>query len=163
MSQHPTAGGPGGFDPRLPVSLPQAHPHGPVPPGHPVPTPPPGVPAAYPGYSVPPGYGGFPQAAHPSYPPPPFVHLNRKEPALAALLSWLLPGLGQFYNGNSAGGVAFLVVYLVNLPFLFTLFWLVLPVLVAVGVVLWSIIDAVMGAQQSNRRLAAGPWPPFPG
>lgn len=56
--------------------------------------------------------------------------LNRKEPWLAALLSLLIGGVGQFYCGRNARGAFFLII---DLILWFTIF----------GAILWGIIAAV--------------------
>lgn len=72
-----------------------------------------------------------------------------KSAGTALLLSFLFPGLGQFYNGHIGKGFLFIVFCL--------LFWLVL-----LGWIfnIWSMIDAYSSAKRMNdryqRRLAAG-------
>lgn len=62
-------------------------------------------------------------------------------PVLAGALSLLVPGLGQFYNGELGKGVMVLFSYL--FLWVFWLFWVVH---------IWSVIDAYMVAEQSNQR-----------
>ncbi len=62
-------------------------------------------------------------------------------PILAGALSLLIPGLGQFYNGEISKGVMLLFSYVFLI--MFWLFWIVH---------IWSIIDAYMVAEQSNQR-----------
>lgn len=72
--------------------------------------------------------------------------VETKNPALAALLSFFIPGLGQIYNGQTKRGLIILAVQFVNL------------VLVSVGiglvtgaaVWLWGMYDAYRGAQASG-------------
>jgi TM2 domain-containing membrane protein YozV len=72
----------------------------------------------------------------------------------ALVLSALLPGLGQLYNGQWAKGAAFLAAFLVLVP---SPAWLlVLGPVGVVGVVLlpltwlWSMIDAWRGADRAR-------------
>ena len=61
-----------------------------------------------------------------------------KSPGLAVFLSFLIPGVGQFYCGANSRGAIMLAIYLVS--------WLLLGVFVGffgiVGVWVWSMIDA---------------------
>ncbi|MCC7134379.1 MAG: hypothetical protein IT352_17100 [Gemmatimonadales bacterium] len=41
--------------------------------------------------------------------------VSRKDPTVAGVLSWILPGAGQFYNGQSGKGILFLLGYSVSL------------------------------------------------
>jgi TM2 domain-containing membrane protein YozV len=71
---------------------------------------------------------------------------KRKSPGLAALLS-LLPGLGQFYNGQSVKGIVFLAVF-------FGLVQLTehddFVALFVVGFYLYAVYDAYRTARQIN-------------
>ena len=62
-------------------------------------------------------------------------------PILAGALSLLVPGLGQFYNGEIGKGVMLLFSCL--FLWVFLLFWIVW---------IWSVIDAYMVAEQTNQR-----------
>lgn len=66
-------------------------------------------------------------------------YVKRKEPAIALLLSLLIPGLGQIYNGDVGKGVAFMIGFLV-------LVW------VGIGIVfwIWAMIDAYQVATNIN-------------
>ncbi len=80
---------------------------------------------------------------------------NRYEPSdgrvpiLAGALSLLVPGLGQFYNGEIGKGVMLLFSCL--LLSIFLLFWVVW---------IWSIIDAYMVAERSNQKRLTDQTPP---
>lgn len=85
-------------------------------------------------------YGG---AAYPLAP-----YARRKDPGVATLLSFFLPGAGQIYNGQVGKGLAFLLVSLfVNFPLMF----------VGVGFLtglitwIWGMIDAHSSADRINR------------
>jgi len=60
-------------------------------------------------------------------------HSGKKEPWLAALASFIIPGLGQLYNGQSFGWAALL----------FCTSWLILPWL-------YAIYDAYEAAKKIN-------------
>ena len=66
------------------------------------------------------------------------VYAVGKSPGLAVFLSFLIPGVGQFYCGANSKGAIMLAIYLVS--------WLLLGVFVGffgiVGVWIWSMIDA---------------------
>ena len=70
-----------------------------------------------------------------------------KNPVVAAILSFLIPGVGQIYNGQAAKGVVTLVACL--------LLWLI-----CVGwvIAIVAAIDAAMIAQKINDGKIVGPW-----
>ena len=70
-------------------------------------------------------------------------HTGRpKDPALAGVLSFLLVGAGQLYNGQPGKAIGMFVSCI--------LLW---AVLLGWVVNLWSIIDAVQTSRDMNRRL----------
>jgi TM2 domain-containing membrane protein YozV len=71
-----------------------------------------------------------------------------KNPAVSLLASFFIPGLGTMLNGEVNKGVGILVGYFLCL---FT-FFLIVPLLVAVGLWVWGMVDAYQGAQGWNRR-----------
>ena len=73
------------------------------------------------------------------YAQPPLIYVKRKEPGIALLLSFLLPGLGQFYNGDVGKGIAFMLGF-------FVLVW------IGIGIVfwIWGMIDAYQSATNIN-------------
>ncbi|HXI24479.1 MAG TPA: hypothetical protein VNG71_11500 [Pyrinomonadaceae bacterium] len=78
------------------------------------------------------------------YVQPAVPYVKRKEPAVALLLSFFLPGVGQIYNGDIGKGIAFMIG-----------FWVL--VWIGIGIVfwIWAIIDAYQSATNINlgRRL----------
>jgi TM2 domain-containing membrane protein YozV len=69
-----------------------------------------------------------------------------RSPILAAVLSLIVAGLGQIYNGQVTKGVIFIVVQLINGALTAVLIgWFLLPL---VG--LWAMIDAYMTAKHNN-------------
>ena len=71
-----------------------------------------------------------------------------RSPILAALLSFIVAGLGQIYNGQVAKGVIFILLQLINGALTAVLIgWVLMPI---VG--LWAMIDAYLVARQSNER-----------
>lgn len=71
----------------------------------------------------------------------------RKEPIVSVILSFVFPGLGQFYNGQSTKGVYFIILAVVSI---------ILTVILIGGLIylliwLWSIIDAYNSAEKFNR------------
>ncbi|CAM4078539.1 hypothetical protein [Janibacter anophelis] len=113
-------------------------------------------------YAPPPTYGaGAPPFATSSpYPgsPPPYpgaLPVARKEPAIALVVSFLVPGVGSMMNGDVGAGVGFLGLYVFGLVLVLCLGWLIvgfigLPMmLVAWG---WRMYHAYQGAVDFNRR-----------
>jgi TM2 domain-containing membrane protein YozV len=78
-----------------------------------------------------------------------------KNPTVATLLSFLHPGLGQFYNGQIGKGIAHLAVMAVS----YVLMFVVVGFVTATIMWIWSMVDANTSAKQVNQRLAAGASP----
>ena len=75
-----------------------------------------------------------------------------RSPILAAVLSLIVAGLGQIYNGQVTKGVIFIVIQLINGALTAVLIgWFLLPL---VG--LWAMIDAYMTAKHNNERYGLG-------
>lgn len=71
-----------------------------------------------------------------------------RSPVLAAILSLILSGLGQIYNGQITKGVIFIVIQLINAALTAVLIgWVLMPI---VG--LWAMIDAYLVARSNNER-----------
>ncbi len=72
------------------------------------------------------------------------VYAKRKEPGIALLLSFLLPGLGQIYNGDIGKGIGFMIG-----------FWVLIWVGIGIVFWIWGMIDAYQVATNINlgRRL----------
>lgn len=83
------------------------------------------------------------------YQPP----VPRKEPWLALLVSFFVPGVGTIMNGETSKGIGILIGYLGCLA----LSWLLLPIAGALGLWIWGMMDAYQGAQRHN--LAHGLMP----
>lgn len=71
-------------------------------------------------------------------PPVQYVY-RRKEPGLAVILSFFMPGLGQFYNGEVGKGLGFLIG-----------FWVLIWVFIGIGFWIWSMADAYQVATEIN-------------
>lgn len=71
----------------------------------------------------------------------------RREPLLALILSFLLPGLGQIYNGDTNNGIIFIVATVVS--------WLMTSVCIGlflfVGIWAYAMYDAYTRAIKINR------------
>jgi TM2 domain-containing membrane protein YozV len=75
---------------------------------------------------------------------------NDKDPAVAAILSFFLMGLGQAYNGEIAKPVFFLILYAISIFLTFYIIGFVtIPILW-----IWSIVDAYRSSQRINQRAA---------
>ncbi|WP_157074953.1 hypothetical protein [Janibacter limosus] len=100
-------------------------------------------------YAPPPMYG----SGQPPYPGG--IPVARKEPAIALVVSFLIPGVGSMMNGDVGAGVGFLGLYIFGLVLVICLGWILigfigLPImLVAWG---WSMYHAYQGAVDFNRR-----------
>ena len=71
-----------------------------------------------------------------------------RNPILAAVLSLIVAGLGQIYNGQVLKGVLFIIFQLINGALtLILIVWILMPI---VG--LWAVIDAYMTAKRTNER-----------
>ena len=71
----------------------------------------------------------------------------RKEPIVSVILSFVFPGLGQFYNGHSTKGIYFIILAVVSI----ILTMILIGALIYLLVWLWSIIDAYNSAEKLNR------------
>lgn len=73
-----------------------------------------------------------------------------KNPAIAAVLSFVIVGLGQVYNGQIFKGVVFHIGmwFAVIIGVLF--FWLIFPILIPIGLWLFNVYDAYDQAQKLN-------------
>lgn len=71
-----------------------------------------------------------------------------KSAGLAAVLSALINGLGQIYNGQILKGIMIIVVQFINGALTAVLIgWVLLPI-----VWVWAVYDAYRGAEKINRR-----------
>lgn len=73
---------------------------------------------------------------------------QEKNPVLAAILSFLIPGAGQIYNGQIARGAIFLVVFFINILLAF--------VLIGVLTQLITVVIAVYDAYNQAEKINAG-------
>lgn len=72
-----------------------------------------------------------------------------KNPGVAAVLSFLWPGLGQIYNGQIGKGMVFLVVQAVNALLTFVLIGFFTGFIVWI----WAMVDAYKEAENYNRLI----------
>lgn len=74
-----------------------------------------------------------------------------KSPGLAVVLSFLVSGLGQIYNGEIGKGIGFLIAY--------GLAWVLTGILIGFLIVpviwIWSMVDAYKRAEEINRQVNA--------
>jgi TM2 domain-containing membrane protein YozV len=83
--------------------------------------------------------------------------VEQKSSGIAAVLSVLIPGLGQIYNGEIGKGILFIL-----LAFVFgalTLFLIGIPLYIVLWI--YGIVDAYRGAERYNREHLAMPPPRF--
>jgi TM2 domain-containing membrane protein YozV len=87
--------------------------------------------------------GGSPAA-------PPTMRVARKNPGVAVLISFFVPGGGSLYAGKTNAGLTILFCYLMS--------WLLTLVFIGifgiVGFWIWGMIDAYRAAQAWNRAWA---------
>ncbi len=74
-------------------------------------------------------------------------YARRKDPGLAVLSSFFLPGGGQFYNGQVAKGLGFIAAAFVSLLLLLV----GIGFLTGIATWIWSMVDAHQVAQRVNR------------
>ena len=74
--------------------------------------------------------------------------VKQKSEGLAAVLSFLIPGLGQIYNGEIGKGIGILVLTII----LGILFFLLVTLLVLFILWIWNIYDAYSTAKKMNEN-----------
>jgi TM2 domain-containing membrane protein YozV len=75
-----------------------------------------------------------------------------KNPGLAAVLSFLIAGLGQIYNGQLAKGIIFIIVYFFSWLLMFVLIGLITTPILWI----WGMYDAYKVAERHNQRISNG-------
>ena len=75
------------------------------------------------------------------------VPSGEKSVALAAILSFLFPGLGHLYNGLTKKGVYFIIAYIVSAVLILLLIGFILVIIVWI----WALIDAIKTTEAINR------------
>jgi TM2 domain-containing membrane protein YozV len=90
------------------------------------------------------------QSSMPVHPP-----IFFKNPTVATLLSFVITGLGQFYNGQIFKGIAFLGSMFISC----LLMALYIGFILAPIVWILGMVDANTSAKRINQRLAAGASP----
>jgi TM2 domain-containing membrane protein YozV len=109
------------------------------------------VPAATPATAPPPAVATIPlqpvATGTVPYQPAQVVAVAPKNPGIHLLVSVFLPGVGSMMNGDVGKGVGILIGYVVS----FFLFFLIIPLFIALGLWIWGLVDAYQGAQKWNR------------
>lgn len=75
------------------------------------------------------------------------VPSEEKNVLLAAILSFLFPGLGHLYNGLTKKGISFIIAYIVSCILIFLLIGVVLVIIVWI----WALVDAIKTTEAINR------------
>jgi len=90
------------------------------------------------------------------------VTVGTKISCLAAVLSLIIPGLGQMYAGQIGRGLLFLFIG-VPLTAIIALFffWLILPLFLPLAFWIWNIFDAYNICNEYNKRLIQTGNPPW--
>lgn len=79
---------------------------------------------------------------------PSYAPAGRREPAIAVLLSFIFPGLGQLYNGETEKGVITLIVDVILSVGTITI---CLPIIFLIPLWIWAMYDAYVVADFQNR------------
>ncbi len=74
---------------------------------------------------------------------------QRKTPAVAILLSFIISGAGQIYNGEVGKGVGMIIAYI----FCWAASALVFPILILIALWIWGMVDANTKAKEFNDAL----------
>lgn len=78
---------------------------------------------------------------------------TKKEPFLALILSLIVPGVGQFYNGDMNKGFIMLGAAVACMVLNFTIIGMILGIPGGIAVWIWSMYDAYKSAQKINTEL----------
>jgi TM2 domain-containing membrane protein YozV len=84
-----------------------------------------------------------------------------KQPLLSAVLSFVVPGLGQIYNGQAKKGIILLAGYLLMwIASFFLMFVLIGFCLMLVPIVIWlyAMYDAYVTADKLNKGIPTKDW-----
>ncbi len=73
-----------------------------------------------------------------------------KNPAIAAVLSFLYAGLGQIYNGEIAKGIMFIIFYSISIFLMFIIIGFITTPIVWI----WGMVDAHNSANRINEKIA---------
>jgi TM2 domain-containing membrane protein YozV len=90
------------------------------------------------------------------------VTVGTKNSGLAAVLSLIIPGLGQMYAGKIGRGLFFLFIGIpLTVIIALFFFWLILPLFLPLAFWIWNIFDAYNICNEYNRRLVQTGNPPW--
>jgi TM2 domain-containing membrane protein YozV len=78
-----------------------------------------------------------------------------KNPAIGAILSFFIPGLGTMVNGSVGRGVLILALYAIG--WILSLLLIGIPLLI--GAWIWGLVDGYTSAQRWNRQHGIISWP----
>ncbi len=81
----------------------------------------------------------------------PVVSVKRKEPWLAVLVSFIIPGVGHMYAGSVGIGIVILLLYGFAWLLTITIIGAVIGVPLLIGVVIWALVGSYGAAQAANR------------
>lgn len=93
-------------------------------------------------------YAASPGLVPTTYGMVPATQVAPKNPALALLASFFIPGLGTMLNGEGGKGAGILIGYLVCIPLSFVL----IGIPGMLGFWVWGMVDGYQGAQRWNAR-----------
>lgn len=82
------------------------------------------------------------------YGPSSHMAVAPKNPAIALLASFFIPGLGTLMNGETGKGAGILVGYFVS----FLLAFVIIGIPLMLGLWIWGMVDAYNGARTWNAR-----------
>jgi TM2 domain-containing membrane protein YozV len=94
--------------------------------------------------------------------PSPGVTVGTKNSGLAAVLSLIIPGLGQMYAGRIGRGLIFFFLGIPLTAIIAVLFfWLIFPLFLPLAFWIWNIFDAYRLCNEYNRHLLQSGTPPW--
>ena len=86
---------------------------------------------------------------------------NKKEPVLSLILSLLIPGLGQAYNGQIKKGAILFIAFLAMLALIYATMWIFIGfcfMIIPFALWLFGMYDAYMEARNINRGEPSKDW-----
>lgn len=81
----------------------------------------------------------------------PPVFISAKSPAVHLVVSLFLPGVGSLMSGRTGIGVTILLLYILAVVLDVTVIGAIVGIPLGIGVWIWGMVDAYVGAQNWNR------------
>ena len=74
-----------------------------------------------------------------------------KNPAVATVLSFLITGLGQIYNGEIGKGIIFIILWAISIMLMFVIIGFITTPIIWI----YGMVDANKSAKKINEKIAA--------